>query len=246
MSTSQVSSVRRIVIRLTVGSFSLAALMGVAALLRPGHFGSTESRVLLTTLVVGVTSVLMLCYLASSGERTRFVGVIGAVAALTSATCALVMFWAWWQESPPTALARGFGVSGVLALTLAQVSLLLAVVRRRPSVVRLLVATVVTASILTALVVAVILGWSPGETAARLIGVVAILDVLGTVVTMALGVFGGETPSGAPGSLGVTLPPAVAEAVRARGSETGRSADEVVLDAVRAYVASDADADADA
>ncbi len=242
MSKSQVSSVRRVVIRLTIGSFSVAALMGVAALLRPGHFGSTEGRVLLTTLVVGVTSVLMLCYLASSGERSRFVGVAGTVAALTSATCVLVMFWAWWQENPPTALLRAFGVSGVVALTLAQVSLLLAVVRRRPSVMRLLVATVVTASVLAALVIAAILGWNPGETAARLLGVVAILDVLGTVVTMALGVFGGEAPAGAGASLGVTLPPDVAEAVRARAAETGRGADEVVLDAVRAYVASDAGA----
>ena len=102
---------------------------------------------------------------------------------------------------------RGQEASGVVALTLAQFSLLLAVVRRRPSVVRLLLATVVTGTALAGLVIAAILGWSPGETAARLIGVVAILDVLGTVVTMALGVFGGraETPST------VTVSPALAE-----------------------------------
>ena len=238
MTNSRISPVRRIVVRLTIGSFSLAALMGVAALLRPGRFGDTENRILLTTLIVGVTSVLMLCYLAPAGERSALVCVAGGVAALVAAGCALVMIWAHWQHDPGTLLLRTSLVSGVLALTLAQFALLLSVVRRRPSVVRLLGATLVAGSVLAGLVIALILGWNPGDTAGRLIGVVAILDVLGTVVTMALGIFGAEPRPADDASLPVTLPPAVAEAVRARATESGRAPEDVVLDAVRAYVGS--------
>jgi hypothetical protein len=235
MGTSRMSPVRRTVVRLTVGSFSSAALLGVAALLRPGHFGSTEGRILLTTLIVGAGSVLMLCYLAPTGERSRSVGVAGGVAALVSGACALVLVWGRWQQDPPVALLRTFGLSGVVALTLAQFALLLAVVRRRPSVVRLLAATLVAGTVLAGLVSATILGWNPGSAGARLIGVVAILDVLGTVVTMALGVFGAE-PRGGDDVLDVRLPGPEAAAVRALAAGSGRSPDDVVLAAVRDYL----------
>ncbi|MFZ2015899.1 MAG: hypothetical protein WAV00_18950 [Nocardioides sp.] len=241
MTNSGVPTVRRWVVRLTIGSFSLAALMGVAALLRPGRFGSTEGRILLTTVIVGVTSVLMLCYLAASGERSRVLGEAGGVAALVAATGILVAIWGWPDTDPPIALVRTFGVASVLALTLAQFSLLVSVVHRRPSLVRLLAATMALGTMLATMLAVAILGWNPNDTGARLIGVVAILDVLGTVVTMAIGVFGSQArPPDA--SLGLTLPPDLADAVRARAEATGRTPDQVVLDAVRGYVASDADA----
>src|SRR6476659_6474789 len=115
MGTSGMSPVRRTVVRLTVGSFSSAALLGVAALLRPGHLGSTEGRILLTTLIVGAGSVLMLCYLAPTGERARLVGAAGGVAALVSGGCALVMVWGYWEHDPGEALVRAFGLSAVAA-----------------------------------------------------------------------------------------------------------------------------------
>jgi hypothetical protein len=234
--------VRRVVLRVTIGSFAVAAVLGIAALLRPGHFGSTEGRVLLTTVVVGVASVLMLCYLAATGERTRFVGVAGGVATVVAATSALVLVWVWLDEGAPTALVRTFGVSTVMAVTLAQFSLLLAVLPRRPTLVRLLAATVVAGTVLACLASATILGWNPTDTGGRLIGVVMILDVLGTVVTLALGVFGGGAPGRAGSSLGLTLPPDLADAVRARAAETARTPEDVVLGAVRAHLGSDAKA----
>jgi hypothetical protein len=65
--------------------------------------------------------------------------------------------------------------------------------------------------------------------------VVAILDVLGTVVTMALGVFGAE-PRGGDDVLDVRLPGPEAAAVRALAAGSGRSPDDVVLAAVRDYL----------
>jgi hypothetical protein len=240
MGTTRLSPVRRTVVRLTVGSFSLAALLGVAALLRPGRFGGTEGRILLTTLIVGVTSVLMLCYLAPTGDRSRLVGMAGEATALLSAVSVLVMVWGYRDTDPPIALVRTFGVTGVLALTCAQFSLLLSVARRRASVVRLLAATLVLGSVMAALVVAAILGWNPSDTGARLIGVVAILDVLGTVVTMALGVFGtadrSATGSSGDGSLSVVVPASLAARLREQAQVSGRTPEDLVVEAVESLL----------
>ena len=46
------TDVRRAVLAVTISSFSIAALMGIGALLGAGGFGETSVRVLLTTVVV--------------------------------------------------------------------------------------------------------------------------------------------------------------------------------------------------
>jgi hypothetical protein len=231
MEAAPTLTVRRMVLRLTIGSFSVAAVMGVAALLRPGHFGSTEGRILLTTLIVGAASVLMLCYLAvGDAPRRRWVGIAGGGAALVAMLSLLVMVWGYWQRDPGVGLWRTFGVSGITAVTCAQFSLLLAVVRRPGTVVRVQVATLVTGTVLGAMLIAAVLGWNPGETAARGLGVTAILDVLGTLVTIAVGVFGRDGRSAS-----VTLSPAVAERLRAESARTGRPVGELVDEALGRY-----------
>ena len=68
----------RLVTTLVIGSFSVAALLGIIALLGGGELGETEGHVLLTTVIVGVESIAMLCYLAVSGRPTAIVGLVGA------------------------------------------------------------------------------------------------------------------------------------------------------------------------
>ncbi len=80
--TSSTRQVRKVVVRLTIGSFSVAALLGIAALLAGGRFGETEARILLTTLLVGVVSIAVLCFLATAGKRFQLVGVAGGVTVL--------------------------------------------------------------------------------------------------------------------------------------------------------------------
>ena len=237
MEPTQVSAVRRVVVRLIIGSFAFAALLGILALLVPGRVGSVQGRILLTTLVVGVTSVLALCYLAIGDSRSRWVGLAGGVAALVSAGCALDIVWAHWQHDPGPGLLRTFGVSGIVALTLAQFALLLAVVPRRHDLTGLVRSTVAAGTVLAALLVAVVLGWDPGDGALRVIGVVAILDVLGTVVTIALAVFGSDRRRRT-APLTVVVPEALAVRLRARAEAAGQDPTELVLDAVTRYVES--------
>jgi hypothetical protein len=224
-------SVRSWLLRLTIGAFSLAALMGVAALLRPGRFGATEGRVLLTTLAVGVASVLMLCYLAPTSVRTRPVSATGAAAALLGATAALVLIWGYRHGQPPIPLVRAFGLSTVAAMTLAQFSLLLGVAHPRRILTRLIAATIAAGTTLAGFVAAAVLGWEPTDLGARLLGVIAILDVLGTLLSIALGLFGRPA-----GSLTVTVPPAIAQRLRAEADRTGRPVTDVVDEALARYV----------
>ena len=85
---------RKFVVRLVIGSFSIAAILGIVALLGGGDFGDTQGRVLLTTVIVGVESIAVLCYLAVTGRPTAIVGIVGGIVSLVPFGLALWMTWA--------------------------------------------------------------------------------------------------------------------------------------------------------
>jgi hypothetical protein len=233
MQTRTHASVRRAVVAVTIVSFSVAALMGIAALLSSATFGDTASRVLLTTVIVGCASVVTLACLVPIDSRWAFVSIAGFSVTLATAAFALLMVWVntdSWDESA----FRALGVGVTLSLTVAQMCLLLGVSVRRPAVSPLVWATLVLATLLAGLVIALIVGWNASDAGGRVIGIVAILDVLGTLVAIALGIFGSDQRS-----LTVTFTPALTEMVRSRATATGRTPDDVVIEAVRAYLASD-------
>ncbi|NYD40848.1 ribbon-helix-helix domain-containing protein [Nocardioides panaciterrulae] len=235
----EVGSLRTLIVRLTIGSFSLAALLGVVALLGGGAFGSIEGRILLTTLLVGVVSVAVLCHLLSVGTRYRAVGIAGIVAALVPLVSGLFLVWYDYENDVPAALGRTFGVGATVAVTLAQASLLLAVgAAAGPVVRRILFTTLALAAVLALQVSALILGQEPHAPYLRLMGVVAILDVLGTVVVAALARFGaaGRAPRPVPVRTTVALPPDLLARARERADATGRSTGEVVAAAVESYL----------
>lgn len=224
--------VRTQIVRLTIGSFSVAALLGVVALLGGGAFGRTEGRVLLTTLLVGVASVAVLCYLATGGTAYQLVGVAGGMAVVVPVLTGLVLIWADLGADGSDLVGRGFGVGTTVAATLAQASLLLAIgARGRPAVRWLLAGTLVLATVLAvALSVILVTQDDPPGVVLRGMGVVAILDVLGTVVVSALSRFGAPA-----GTVSVTIPATLV--ARLDAARDGRSRDEVVRDAVEAWLA---------
>jgi hypothetical protein len=125
-----------------------------------------------------------------------------------------------------------FGVAVAASLTLAQVCLMLGVAGGRRSLAPFVWSTVGLAVVVFAMVSTLITGYDdPSDGFLRTLGVVAILDVLGTLVTIAVGVFG----RGEDGSLSVTIAPAVAARVRAESAATGRSERDVVIEALGRY-----------
>jgi hypothetical protein len=242
MSASAKSSWRRVVVALTIGSFSIAALMGVAALLGAGDFGTPELRILATTLLMGCSSVVVLCYLASTGTPYAVFGALGGIADAIAVVTALTMIWGNGDSMESEPFLKTFGVATVVALTLAQVCLLAALAWRRPALGVLLWCTVAFAAVLAAMVSALVLGDDIGDGGARFLGVVAIMDVLGTVVTIALAVFGDSPTRGTlSGPLSVELPATVAERVRRHAADTGRPATDLVVEAVDRWLASAVD-----
>jgi hypothetical protein len=237
MAQTPTAPIRKAIVRVTIGSFSIAALMGIVALLGGGDFGEAEGRILLTTLLVGVVSIAVLCYLATAGRRWQPVGVAGGVVVLVPLVTALLMIWGDAQSSPSEAVVKVFGVGAIVAVTLAQASLLLALADRgRPLVQRILAGTLLFAAVLALMGSLLVTGYDPGEDwFYRVLGVVAILDVLGTVVAAALMKFGAGA-SERPGR-DVSLPSELAERVADHAARAGRSRDDIVAEAVERYLA---------
>ena len=240
MATPTTAPIRRWIVRVTIGSFSLAALLGIIALLGGGEFGETEGQILMTTLLVGVVSIAVLCYLATAGHRSQPVGIAGGVTVVVPLVAGLVLIWLDLGGSRDESFVKALGVGAVVAGTLAQASLLLVLGEKATTLVRrLLLGTLGLAAILAVMTSALILGLEPdSEAYLRVLGVIAILDVLGTVVGAALMKFG-PSPSDRRGAgwAPTTLPDDLFAAVASHAARTGRTPDDVVAAAVTAYLA---------
>ena len=124
-----------------------------------------------------------------------------------------------------------------MAATLAQASLLLALGEKgSPLARRLLLVTIVLAALVALMTSMLVLGYDPGgEAFYRGLGVVAILDVLGTVVGAALMKFGpGTSPEGA--ATTVTVSAELAARLASHTAATGQPRDEVVATALDRYL----------
>ena len=182
-------------------------------------------------MCVGVTSVLALCYLATADGRYRAVGALGGFAAVPTRAVSLLLIWTDLGDDGERAW-QAFGIGSVASLTLAQVSLLLVLSARAAPYVRLLlVGTLVMVAWVALHVSLLILATDAGDETFQLLGVVAILGVLGTVTVSALARFGG--PRDEPGPR-LELPADLLPLVLARARATGRLPEAVVREALLA------------
>ena len=145
------TDVRRVVLAVTISSFSIAALMGIAALLGAGGFGETSIRVLLTTVVVGCASVVTLCCLVVVGGRFQPVGIVGVLLAVATAGLGLLMVWSGSDDLIEN-LYETFGVAITASLTVAQICLLLGLAGARRSLAPLMWSTVMLAVVVSSMV----------------------------------------------------------------------------------------------
>ncbi len=207
-------NLRGLVTKLVIGSFSTAALLGIAALLLGDDIGGTEVKILLTTVTVGIESVAMLCYLSLAGRPTAWVGAVGAGISIVPFTMAL---WLTWTDLFDGDLWPMLGTGITVAASLAQVCLLLAYVAR-PRVGPALLATFAAIAVVgVTIVVAIWGGDGLDDTYWRIFGTVAILDVLGTVVLSALAAFGRERGHDEANLLTAAVESRVVEAAAERG-----------------------------
>jgi len=231
------STFRRVAVALTIGSFSIAALMGIVALLSGGDFGEGQVKVLLTTLIVGSASICILCYLATAGTQWAAAGILGVVALTVPLVTSLVLVWHDWEDYfPEEGWLKGFGVGTAFAATMAQICLLLALAWTRPGLRFVMSVTIALALMLAVIVSGVILNENDADGVWRLIGTIAILDVLGTLITIALAKFGRGDDT-RPVDDAAQLPPALEALLAERAAQLGRSRASLLAEAVERFLA---------
>jgi hypothetical protein len=216
---------RRVVSTAVIVCFSFAALMGIVALLSGGAFGEGEVRVLLTTTIVGTESIAVLCYLSVARNRLAAVGAVGGLTSLVPFGLALAFTWG---VTDADGVWKTFGVGLTLAASLAQACLLIALDARRETGAAL-PATLVAIAVVAAMVSWLILGEAGSDGYGRALGVVGILDVLGTVVVSAMGAFR-RTPSAR------LLDEDVETRLLRVAAERGTSPSRLVTEALDAYL----------
>jgi hypothetical protein len=160
-------------------------LLAICALLF-GSFGELDARILLTTVLVGLYSVLCLGNLLSVGTGHAWVGRLGIAASTAALVLALTRIWGIYADDHHLGREfQAFAVCAVLGFALMHAALLLHITgptRALTTATLLAVATV--AGILCGLIGTIPHGVPGGVW--RLLGVAAILDVVGTIFVAAL------------------------------------------------------------
>ena len=193
-SVRSVRGVRRAMIVAVVGSLVVAAVLGILALVS-GEFGELQARIVLTTTTVAAFGTTSLCHLAVVTRSVRAVGFAGIAASLGAAVCALVLTWRDWSGdgAPDEVWWKALGVLTLAAVSLAQANLLLLLAGRTSPAVRASLAGTLLAITGVAVLVALPIlteGEVPGPDGSaywRWLGVLGILDALGTIALPVLG-----------------------------------------------------------
>lgn len=189
MKPTVVKDLRRIAIIFIIVSLSLTALVGIVTLLT-ASFGEVQGKIILTTLLVAGFSITALCHLAVAGRALRVVGYVGIAMSAAALITGAILIWGGWLNwgQEWEILLKTFAVVAILAVSLAHANLLLLLEGRRSRLVRIgLFTTVVMIGLLAILIILPIVtdGRIPGDNGEpyfRFLGVVAILDALGTIV----------------------------------------------------------------
>ncbi len=184
----QKQQLRRIFVIGLLVMLGAAALLGIMALLTGGDV-STE--ILASTLLAGAFCVLALCDLTVIDmKRARLFGLAAILVAGVALLAGLNLIWgvADWFDDSNNMQWKLFYIFLVLGVGMAHMSLLLPTTAHRKGPVAFsgLLTVICIAIVAVQLVFPVFINWEVDESYWRLLGVFAILDVLGTVTTAVL------------------------------------------------------------
>jgi hypothetical protein len=232
---TRVKGARRVAIIAIIVSLSVTALVGIVVLVS-GSSDDTLGHILLTTLVLAAFSVTSLCHLAVVGKAPQVVGFVGIVASAGAFVAAEVLIWSAniFSSDNSENWFRALGVLTVLALSLAHANLMLLLQSRKRQVVRIGLGVTLGLIALVAIGIWIPLldnGTFPDDNSSawywRLFGVLAILDVLGTIVLPVTGAILRDTPRGVENQL--TLPAGLAAQLEALAASQNSTRDAVAI-----------------
>lgn len=220
---STLKGFRRIAVVFIIVSLSLTALVGIVTLIT-SSFGEVQAKVVLTTLLMAGFSITALCHLAVVGRALRVVGFIGIAVSGAAFLSGAVLIWRAWDswDAAWEVTLKVFATLAVLAVSFAHANLLLLLAERRNPAVRtgLFVTVALIGLVALMIIIPIVTGGEiPGdnETYWRILGVVAILDVLGTIVLPVINRFTRDGGAGAVIRLDADATAKVARIAAARG-----------------------------
>ena len=173
---------RKVFLMTMIISLSISALIGIIIFLI-GEFGDIEARILFTTLTIGGFSLTALCSSALQ-EKHRF-----AAFAKTGMAISVLGFimttLAIWEILDSENIWKVIVIIIILSASVAHISLLLLIRSKKTNVNVSLMLTLLFILIVAIMLIILVLGDfnMDFEFYYRLLGVFAILDVLGTIVT---------------------------------------------------------------
>lgn len=178
-------------------ALSISALIGIVIFII-GEFEDTQAKILVTTLSFGGYSLTGLCCSTIFGrDNLRPISIVGMIVSVIGLVLMVVGIWEMVRSDDYWKLVFTFLV---LAVALGHICLMLLIRPKTAGVKASMIATIVFISLLSLLILYLIYGWrsiDDGEVYFRLVGVVAILDVLGTIVTPIMNVaMGSKSPTG--------------------------------------------------
>ena len=186
-STTPVRDLRRIAVIGGIAALSIAAALGIFALLS-GEFGELQFRVLFTALVVAGFCVVGLGNLTAYDRAPKVLPILGIVTGFIVLALAL---WLIWVDSSASSewddvewKFRTLGVCLVLCILFTHAGLLIGLLRSGVTWIRAALAvTLLCSTALAAIVIGLILsdGEFAGEWTPRTIGILVILAALGSI-----------------------------------------------------------------
>lgn len=172
---------KRVFLLALITALILSALVGIYIFLI-GNFGEMENKILLTTVSLAVFSLLGLCSaLVHDSKNLSSFSILGMCFSLLGFIASLEIIW---QIKPSPRVAELFMILTILAFSFAHISLLLLLKIKYPIVKYALYSTL-TFIVIVALMLSyvVITHYDSEGLFFRVLGVFAILDVLGSIVT---------------------------------------------------------------
>ena len=174
---------KKLFLRILIAGITASAGIGIMIFLF-GDFGSTEISLLLTTLAIGGFSLTGLCC-STLYEQDKF-RIFSIVGMILSTIALVVSILIIWEFSLLDEIWQLMLIAIILAVGTAHVSLLLLIEPKNKEIRRTLEFTVLVIISVALMLINMVINFNDSELYFRLLGVLAILDVLGTIATPVL------------------------------------------------------------
>ena len=162
-------------------ALSISAVIGIYIFLF-GEFGDIETKLLITTLAIGGYSLTGLCCSTIYNRKELFIlSIVGMLISVIGLILAIISIW---EIVDPLDIVHETMISIILAVSFGHISLLFLVKPKKDYIKHTLYSTILFIIIVAVmLIITIMIEFKIEEFFWRLLGVFAILDVLGTITT---------------------------------------------------------------